>query len=225
MLLLAQDTTATLSGEVRDITGAAIPATNAELRLEDPPRTISSVRTDNQGRFQFTVLPSGTYALELFQPGFRTLTLKSIRLGSGEHKMLPSLRLDVGVCGEPPIDYIELLRTEQHVGNLRGHVLRQQRHYPGPAIAHATVKLLCDEREVCGETKTDSNGEFMFSDLPPGKNFTIGVTHPGYYLLEERTYEVQAGFKATYWPITLEHCPNGNCDPRLRPQRPLGLCE
>ena len=73
-------------------------------------------------------------------------------------------------------------------------------------IARATVKLLCDERKVRGETKTDSNGEFVFFNLKPRDDITIRFTHPS--LRVGRTdYEVRAGFDSTYETVTLEHCP------------------
>jgi len=226
-VLAAQDTSATLSGEVRDITGASIPATNVELKLQDPPATIFSVRTDNEGKFRFGVLPPGTYTLKLAPPGFSLLTVKSIQVARGEQKRLLPLRLDVSIsaCGGGVIDYFQLLPTAQRVGNLGGRVLREQKHYPGPAIAQATVELLCDVRDICAKTKTDSNGEFIFFNLPARDNLTIRITHPGFYLLTEPGYEVRAGFESTYGPITLERCPNGNCDPKLRPKRPLVVCE
>jgi hypothetical protein len=226
-LLAAQDTSATVSGEVRDIIGVAIAATNAELKLQDPPGSIYSVRTDNEGKFRFSGLPPGTYTLKLAQPGFKELTLKSIQVESGEQKILPLLRLDVstGACGGAVIDYFQLLSTEQLVGNLRGHVLHEQKRYPGPAIAHAVVKLLCDDGKVCGETKTDVNGEFILVNLSAQDGYTIRVTHPGFYPLEESGYEIREGFDSTYWPVTLERCPLGNCDPALRPKRRLGVCE
>jgi hypothetical protein len=75
--------------------------------------------------------------------------------------------------------------------------LREQKHYPGPAIAHATVKLLCSGRGICGETKTASNGEFIFFDLPDGINYIVRVSKPGFYPLEQPHHEVRAGFSST----------------------------
>jgi hypothetical protein len=226
-VLAAQDTSATVSGEIRDITGAPITGTNVELKLQDSPGTVFSVQADQDGKFRFSVLPPGMYTLKLKQAGFQMVTLKSIRLAEGEQKTLPLLRLYVGFCGVPRSpDFLELMpAAEQHVGNLRGHVVREQKHYPGPPIAHAIVTLLCGDGKVCSETKTDVNGEFLFFNLPAGNDFTIRVTHPGFYLLDDMDYVVRAGFESTFWPISLEHCPNGNCDPRLRPKKPLGLCE
>jgi hypothetical protein len=65
---------ATISGIVRDSTGAGLAATNAELKLKQPPHTTFSLQTDNEGEFRFTALTLGTYTLKLVQPGFRGLT-------------------------------------------------------------------------------------------------------------------------------------------------------
>jgi hypothetical protein len=117
-LLSAQDTVATLSGKVQDFAGTPIIGTNAELTMEQPPHTLFSARADSDGRFRFTV-PPGTYTLKLTKPGFKVLTVKSIQVANREQEQLPPLRLDIGGgCGDPALDYIELLPTEQGAGNL-----------------------------------------------------------------------------------------------------------
>jgi len=221
-ILAAQDTSATLSGEVRDITGAVIPATNAELRSDDAPGTILSVRTDRAGKFRFAVLTKGTYTLRLTQQGFRITTLKSIHVATGEEKVLPPLRLDIErPCGFPlAVQYLQLAPRERSIGILSGRVVRDDVR----PVDAATIKLLCADK-ICGETKTDSNGEFILFNLPPGAYYTLDVAHPGFYPWKWMGFEVQAGYDAAYGPIALEQCPNGNCDPRLRPERPLALCE
>jgi hypothetical protein len=118
-LLVAEDTSATLSGIVRDSTGAGLAATNAELKLKQPPHTTFSLQTDNEGEFRSTALSLGTYTLKLVQPGFRGLTLESIELAAGEQKILPTLRLDVGGCSLPrPPDHFELLSPSDGTGSL-----------------------------------------------------------------------------------------------------------
>lgn len=215
-LLVAQDTTASLGGDALARGDSVIPGVDAELRLEDPPRTRFFVRTEDDGKFKFTVLPAGVYTLTLSERGFQPLTLKSIRVARGEQKILPTLRLDgSGSCGAggPVLEYLEQLPAEQHVGNLSGRVVRDEAH----PIARATVRLLCKDRKICGETKTDSNGEFIFFILPARDDITIRVTHPGFYLWEGAGYEVRAEFHSTYRPIIL--------DSRLRPRPPVVVCE
>jgi Carboxypeptidase regulatory-like domain len=215
-LLAAQDTTASLRGEALDRGDRVIQGVDAELRLEDPPQTRFSVRTDDDGKFKFTLLPAGTYTLTLTERRFRTLTLKSIRVANGEQQILPPLRVDVsGSCGTggPVLKDLEQLPAEQQVGSLSGRVKRDETH----PIARATVKLLCDDRKICGETKTDSNGEFIFFNLPPRDEVTIRVTHPGFYSWEGKGYEVRAEFHSIYGPIIL--------DSSLRPRPPVAVCE
>ncbi len=215
-VLAAQDTSATVSGEVSPF------ESDVQLTLQTPPRTIFSVRTENQGKFKLSVLPAGTYTLKAALRGCPTLTLKSIQVGSGEQKHLPPLHFEAchSGCGAPAPQFFELLPTQQHVGNLSGRVMRDERR----PIARATVKLLCGDK-LCGQTKTSADGEFTFFNISPGDDYAIRVTHPGFYPLQAGDYEVQAGFDQTYGSTTLEHCPNGNCDPRLRPKRPLINCE
>jgi hypothetical protein len=223
-VLAAQDTSATVSGQLLDWAEAVIPGIDAELRLHEPPYTLFSVRMDQEGKFRFSVLPPGVYTLNVSRIGFRTLTLRSIQVARGEQKILPTLRLDVapsGCGGGPVIEYIERLPKAQNVGDLRGRVMRDERH----PIPRVTVTLHCEERPICGQTKTDINGEFFFFNLAPDDLYTIRFSRQGFYPWQGGVYEIQPGYDATYGAITLEHCPSGNCDPRLRPKRPLVVCE
>jgi len=215
-VLAAQDTSATLSGEISGPGGAAVGALNVELTLAEPPQTTFSLRLNDEGKFEFRVLPPGTYTLTVAQLGFRTLKVKSILVASAEQQILPPLSVEVaGSCGSggPTLEYLELLPTKQHVGNLSGHVERDEAH----PIARATVKLFCEERKVCGETKTNPNGEFIFFNLPPRGDITIRVTRPGFYSAEGTGYEVREGFNSTYAPFVLNST--------LRPKPPLVICE
>src|SRR5208337_4459810 len=71
----AQDVTASLVGKVQDLTGTSIPLADARLQSGSP---------------------SGEYTLQLFSPGFKKLTVRSIHLSDGEQKSIPPLRLQVG---------------------------------------------------------------------------------------------------------------------------------
>jgi hypothetical protein len=193
-VLAAQDTSASVSGEIDG------PTADAELTLQTAPHTVFSVRTHDGGKFKFSVLPAGTYTLTMSFLGFRTLRVKSIQVASGEHKVLPRLRVDMApsdFAGPPIADHMELA-TDQRVGNLSGRV-ENDRERP---ISHAMVKLLCDEK-ICSQTKTDAKGEFIFFNLLPRENYVIRVTHPGYYPWQGTDYQVQAGYDANYGSIVV----------------------
>jgi hypothetical protein len=215
-LLLAQDRSASVSGTVRNAGFGIDPPVDAGLKMQVLPHTRFTARVDDHGNFRFTVLPPGKYTLTLTRSDLGSLIIRSIRVGSGEQIHLPPLRLHpVGSLGPPAPNYLELRQSEQSAGNLIGRVMLDENH----SIAGATVKLLCDDK-ICGETKSDRNGKFIFFNLLPLNDYTIRINHEGFYPVEESDYEVQAGFDSTYWPILLEQCPNGNCDPRLSPKRP-----
>jgi len=213
---------ATIEGEVQDLLGARIPWVRVELALEGT-QDGSVQHADKEGRFRFSWLPPGIYRLKLESTGFESFTLRSIQLKQGDWKRLPPLMLVLGgTCDFAPfVESYELLPEAQHVGNLRGHVSQIDN---GPPVGNARVTLLCSDRKVCSETKTDGAGEFLFLDVRPGE-YALHVTHSGYYASEISSYHVREGFEQTYGPLYLEHCPNGNCDPRLRPKKPLIVCQ
>ena len=114
--LFAQNTFATLSGSIRDLSGAVLPG--VVVSVVDPGRGARRVvHTDGVGRFELLGLPQGEYTLEARLPGFETfqqkLTLsgqdvnRSITLGIG------TLQETVSVSnsgpsdgpGRPPQDY------------------------------------------------------------------------------------------------------------------------
>ncbi|MCU1337136.1 MAG: hypothetical protein JWO19_2717 [Bryobacterales bacterium] len=62
--------------------------------------------------------------------------------------------------------------------------------------------------------------------LSPGE-YGLSFRRQGFYP-EEATgyfYRVKAGLESEYGPTALEPCPDGNCDPKLRPKRPVTICE
>ncbi len=52
--------------------------------------------------------------------------------------------------------------------------------------------------------------------------YGLNFRRDGFYPENATGYEytVNAGWESVYAPKLLEKCPNGNCDPKLRPQRP-----
>ena len=199
-VLAAQDTSASVSGEIRGPGGATVPSINAEFTLLEPPHTRFSLRLDDEGKFKFTVLPPGTYTLTVARLGFKTLKVKSILVESAEQKTLPPLRMEAEPSDTPflPIPEFELHAADRRLGNLSGHVMRDESR----AIAGAIVKLFCEDK-LLGETKTDDKGEFVFFNLSPRDDYAIRVARAGYYLWQWTNYAVQAGYDATYGSIVL----------------------
>lgn len=224
----AQNGTASLSGHLRDITGASIYGAGAELRSEKPPGRLFKAISDESGKYSFSNLAADEYTLKLQRAGFASLTLKAIQIGEGEEKTIPSLELSIGPgCGGYAIvDYLTLLPTTNGKGSLRGNVrLDQGLNKPlGRPIEGVDVALLCSVDSYCRKTKANSNGEFMFLDLPAG-HYAISFRARSFYPLFLRDFFVEDGVESNYLPVGIEACPRGDCNPSRRPKRPLAVCE
>src|SRR5579864_9158459 len=70
---LAQTSTSSLRGTVKDAAGAVIQG--AEVSVMNPETNYSrTMKTDPQGNYQFLQLPPGTYTLKVSSPGFASAT-------------------------------------------------------------------------------------------------------------------------------------------------------
>lgn len=106
---LAQERAAALSGEVRDESGAAIPAAEVTVTaLIDG--SVRSARSDDQGRFELHDLPAGRYAIVAERPGFVPAVVADLVLDPGASRdVLLELRVpgisevvSVGADQAPP---------------------------------------------------------------------------------------------------------------------------
>ncbi|MBI4481344.1 MAG: carboxypeptidase regulatory-like domain-containing protein [Acidobacteria bacterium] len=85
--LVAQGTTGTLSGTVKDTTGAVLPG--VEIRLKHPATgTTRAVISDEEGRYRVSNLPLGSYEIEASLVGFRTEVRSGIVLTIGREAVV-----------------------------------------------------------------------------------------------------------------------------------------
>jgi hypothetical protein len=91
----AQVITASLSGTVKDTTGAIIPNATVMLRneLNGDKRTIKS---NGSGFFTFAGVSSGNYTITIGYQGFQELVESGIHLDPGDSRTLPSIALKPG---------------------------------------------------------------------------------------------------------------------------------
>jgi hypothetical protein len=219
MILLAPFATsaASLTGSVVDETGAYIP--HAALGLNSGAQDYQ-VYADDTGIYRFSNLPAGEYTLNVKMVGFKSRTVKSIRLSEREPNRLLDIPLDVAsiACGRPIILDRILLPSGAAFGSLTGSV--------SPPMAGVEVTLVCRTFSPCKSTKTNLTGRFTFEMLSAGV-YGLNFSRPGFYPDNATRYEysVNVGWKSVYSSVRLERCPNGNCDPKLRPPRPPVVCE
>jgi hypothetical protein len=230
IILVAQEQTSSLTGKVRDVTGVGIPGVVLELKAEKAPSGEFRSAANSDGVYNFYGVPAGQYTLKLASPGFKWLTVKGTEIAAGEGKSLPPLQLNIGEVadcgGHGVLDYIRLLMPAGATGDLAGSVHADTAPVGGktPPIGGAEVTLICGVSKVCGTTRTDANGAFLFKAQRPGYS-SIRVRRQGYYEINLPGYTIVEGTASMYIPIFLERCPQGNCDPKRRPSKPMPQCE
>jgi iron complex outermembrane recepter protein len=89
--------TALLTGQITDVSGAAISA--ASIELEDShSHVIVRTITDSTGRYSLTIPQAGFYRLTISQPGFRTAVLENLTLSTSTN--VRDVMLQVGFAEE-----------------------------------------------------------------------------------------------------------------------------
>ena len=77
--LFAQVTSSSIFGTVADSTGAVVPGVEIKVTQQETNFTRTAV-ADESGKYVFTVLPLGTYRVEVSAPGFKTFNQTGIVL-------------------------------------------------------------------------------------------------------------------------------------------------
>ena len=88
--------TGSVGGSVVDQTGLVLPGATVTLRGEGVPRT---AYTDEQGDFELTGVPSGSYTLNVTLAGFTDATVEEVTVGSGAVD-LPPVELQLASFGD-----------------------------------------------------------------------------------------------------------------------------
>src|SRR6187401_2879967 len=108
---------ASISGVVRDASGAVLPGVTVEASSPAPIEKVRSVTTDGSGQYRITELRPGTYAVTYTLSGFSTVRREGIEL-NGTFVATIDVDLRVGaleetitVTGESPI--VDVQRTTQ----------------------------------------------------------------------------------------------------------------
>lgn len=214
---VAQESTATLSGTVMDLTGA--PIENAKVQIDSDAINVGpySAKTDHLGHFRFADIPPETYHLEINVPGFKTWRKTEIRLLYGQQASLGEAFLLIGEgCGAPLVESTQRSVSVGDSGTLRGSVLDGS----GSPIVGARVSLKSCFRCV---TKTNREGQFIFSNLMK-EHYTLDISMIGFYREILPNFFVTKNMDWTYSPIQLKRCPTGGCDRTPQP-KVIGLCQ
>ena len=91
---LAQST-ASISGTVRDPTGALVPGARVTL-TNQANKAIWSVKSNGEGFFVFAAVPPATYSLHVTRQGFESWDVTGIVVHPGDSVTVPKISLQVG---------------------------------------------------------------------------------------------------------------------------------
>src|SRR5271170_6251512 len=93
--LVAQVTSASLSGTVADITGAVIPGATVTA-TNQASKFVRTTKTNRVGIFTFSSLDSGDYSLTIKAKDFETNIQNGIHLDPGDSRTLTVIKLAPG---------------------------------------------------------------------------------------------------------------------------------
>lgn len=91
----AQTTTATLSGNVVDDTGATIPGADVTLTNQGTG-SVRTTKANSGGTFVFAAVPTGDYTVEVKYAGFKSNLIKGIHLNPQDSQNLSKVTLQIG---------------------------------------------------------------------------------------------------------------------------------
>jgi len=97
---LAQITTGTVSGTVRDAQGGVVPGATVVLTNDARGTKTSPAVTNATGDFVVPNLTAGTYTMEVTMPSFKTLKRSNVVVSPGSRVSIEGLVLEVGGASE-----------------------------------------------------------------------------------------------------------------------------
>jgi hypothetical protein len=110
---------ASITGVVRDASGAVLPGVTVEARSGSLIEQTRSVTTDGAGQYRIVDLPTGTYTVTFIMQGFSTIRREGIDLAGaftatvGAEMRIGTLQETITVTGETPIVDVQSSRRQQ----------------------------------------------------------------------------------------------------------------
>jgi hypothetical protein len=204
---LGQETTASLSGTVKDPSGAVVP--HAKVSATTPTLVgVKETVTDAKGQYHFTNLPPGSYVITVDQPGFKTLKRGGLFLEVG-HSPTVDLTLSVGSAADqvdvntetPQID-VTTVTTQT---NIDQQVLNNVPH--GRSFQSVIQFAPAASNEpLMGNTSTNGSGSGSPGGQSNGNAFGYSVaggadTENSYLVEGQETANLIGGYSHTNVPV------------------------
>jgi hypothetical protein len=97
---LAQITTGTVTGTVKDATGGVIPGATAVLISETRGTRSAPAVTNESGTYVFPNVTPDTYTVEITLEAFKTIRRSGIAVSGGDRVGMPAITLETGIVAE-----------------------------------------------------------------------------------------------------------------------------
>jgi hypothetical protein len=111
---IAQVTTGTVVGTVKDVQGGVLPGATVILISETRGTKMVPVATNEQGNFVLPNVSPDRYQIEISMTGFKTLSRAGLSVGPGDRIALPALTLEPGGATETVnvVDTVPLIQAQ-----------------------------------------------------------------------------------------------------------------
>jgi uncharacterized repeat protein (TIGR01451 family) len=135
-----------------------------------PDDITQTTTTNNNGNYSFSDLPAGSYRVTVNPP----FNLPEVTTGNRQ--------IDVNLTSGQSLDNVDFGLRRPPGGTIGDFVFIDRNNNGTPdtgetGIANVTLTLRNNTGEVVGTTRTDNNGNYLFTGLQPG-NYSVEVTQP-----------------------------------------------
>ncbi|PLZ61909.1 SdrD B-like domain-containing protein [Fischerella thermalis] len=135
-----------------------------------PDDITQTTTTNNNGNYSFSDLPAGSYRVTVNPP----FNLPEVTTGNRQ--------IDVNLTSGQSLDNVDFGLRRPPGGAIGDLVFIDRNSNGSPdngetGIANVTLTLRNNTGQVVGTTRTDNNGNYLFTGLQPG-NYTVEVTQP-----------------------------------------------
>jgi hypothetical protein len=173
-LVLWGQVSGTLSGTVRDPSGAVVTGAHIEV-LDVETRAIRDGVTDNAGRFQFVALPAGRYEVTIDKSGFAREIRSGIDLAVGQDAAV-DLRLQLGTSSQQVTVNADAALVSVSTADISGLVSEEQVKNL-PLNGRSYDELMTLNPGVVNFT-SEKTGGVGVSNSTTGNNFAVSGNRP-----------------------------------------------
>ncbi len=175
---------------IQDPSEAGVPGVTVTLYNAATGAVIKTLSTDANGRYLFTDLPNGTYAVGFSNlPSGYVFTGKDLTTDAADSDVDPStgrtgvytiaapgtdLTVDAGIFATPNVNNAKATIGDKVWNDVNGNGVQDAGE---PGVAGVTVTLYAgDGTTVIGTTTTDGAGNYIFTNLDAG-NYVVGFSN------------------------------------------------